>query len=81
MNKLFSILAIFTMLNFGFVSNSFSQDPGTDTTVQTENEVDTSITEKPVEAEEAVEDDPEAAGADAGEDKVKEEAKKGFIKQ
>ena len=76
MNKLFSILAIFTMLNFGFVSNSFSQDPGTDTTVQTENEVDTSITEKPVEAEEAVEDDLEAAGA--GEDKVKEEAKKGF---
>ena len=78
MNKLFSILAIFTMLNFGFVSNSFSQEPGTDTTVQTENEVDTSITEKPVEAEEAVEDDLEAAGADAGEDKVKEEAKKGF---
>ena len=76
MNKLFSILAIFTMLNFGFVSNSFSQEPGTDTTVQTENEVDTSITEKPVEAEEAVEDDLEAAGA--GEDKVKEEAKKGF---
>ncbi|MGY8952152.1 MAG: MotA/TolQ/ExbB proton channel family protein [Flavobacteriales bacterium] len=76
MNKLFSILAIFTMLNFGFVSNSFSQDPGTDTIVQTENEVDTSITEKPVEAEEAVEDDLEAAGA--GEDKVKEEAKKGF---
>jgi biopolymer transport protein ExbB len=60
------------------VSNSFSQEPGTDTTVQTENEVDTSITEKPVEAEEAVEDDLEAAGADAGEDKVKEEAKKGF---
>ena len=76
MNKLFSILAIFTMLNFGFVSNSFSQDPGTDNIVQTENEVDTSITEKPVEAEEAVEDDLEAAGA--GEDKVKEEAKKGF---
>lgn len=74
MNKLFSILAIFTLLNFGFVSNSFSQEPGTDTTVQTENEVDTSITEKPVEAEEAVEDDLEAAGAD----KVKEEAKKGF---
>lgn len=35
MNKVFSILAVFALLNFGYVSTSFAQDaPGADTTTQ-----------------------------------------------
>lgn len=93
MNKLFSILAIFTMLNFGFVSNSYSQ--GNDETQTTQTADEDAATEEGAEemasdssaetsapaAEEATsEEEAESAApaAEAGEDLVAAEGEKSF---
>ncbi|MBD78883.1 MAG: flagellar motor protein MotA [Crocinitomicaceae bacterium] len=87
MNKLFSILAVFTMLNFGFVSNSFAQDEEAapqETEAVAEESADGAeeaaaeepMAEEPVAEETAAEE--AAPTMEAGEDKVAADAERSF---
>jgi len=80
MNKLFSILAIFTVLNLGVVSNSFSQDPDSSATASDAEMVDSaaSATQAPVEESTTDDEIEETTTADAGKDKVAQDADRGF---
>lgn len=89
MNKLFSILAIFTMLNFGFVSYSYSQDDEAQTTqsadasatdeVNDESATDSSAeVAPPVEEEATTEETTTAPVEEAGEDLVAAEGERSF---
>ena len=56
MNKVFSILAVFALLNFGHVSTSFAQDaPGADTTTQMSDDSTVAAAE-PITEEEPIEE-------------------------
>jgi|TARA_B110000879_G_scaffold19741_1_gene24197 biopolymer transport protein ExbB len=56
MNKVFSILAVFALLNFGYVSTSFAQDaPGADTTTQMSDDSTVAAAE-PITEEEPIEE-------------------------
>ncbi len=56
MNKVFSILAVFALLNFGYVSTSFAQDaPGADTTTQMSDDSTVAAAE-PITEEEPMEE-------------------------
>jgi len=60
MNKVFSILAVFALLNFGYVSNSYAQEENTEATTEeatSEEVVDDSTTEAVTE-EQMVEEEP-----------------------
>jgi len=60
MNKVFSILAVFALLNFGYVSNSYAQEENTEATTEeatSEEVVDDSTTEAVTE-EQIVEEEP-----------------------
>ncbi|MAZ36055.1 MAG: flagellar motor protein MotA [Crocinitomicaceae bacterium] len=60
MNKVFSILAVFALLNFGYVSNSYAQEENTEATTEeatSEEVVDDSTTEAFTE-EQMVEEEP-----------------------
>ena len=56
MNKVFSILAVFALLNFGYISTSFAQDaPGADTTTQMSDDSTVAAAE-PITEEEPIEE-------------------------
>lgn len=84
MNKLFSILAIFTMLSFGFVSNTYAQDEDTDPIEQSEEVVATTdssqeMVEEPQEEVASEEDEAETtAPMSSDEDQVAAEQDKSF---
>ncbi|MGB0402450.1 MAG: MotA/TolQ/ExbB proton channel family protein [Salibacteraceae bacterium] len=83
MNKLFSILAIFTMLSFGFVSNTYAQDEGADPIEQSEEVVATTdsseeVVEEPQEVAAPAEEVEEAAPMSSGDDQVAAEQDKSF---
>jgi biopolymer transport protein ExbB len=78
MNKVFSILAVFALLNFGYVSNSFAQEENTEATTDeaTSEEVANDSTTEAVTEEPMVEEAPmEEAAAPVEEEVVPE---KGF---
>lgn len=77
MNKLFSILAIFTVLNFGVVTNSFSQDSNS-TDTQMVDDSASNVADTPTEPIEPEAPEEEITPTDAGKDKVAEEAERGF---
>ncbi len=61
MNKVFSILAVFALLNFGYVSNSFAQEENTEaTTEEVTDSATEAVTEEPMVEEAPME---EAAAA------------------
>jgi len=74
MNKVFSILAVFALLNFGYVSNSFAQEENTEaTTEEVTDSATEAVTEEPMVEEAPME---EAAAAPVEEEEVVPE--KGF---